>query len=464
MSWIWITAWFEQLSTPWLVLAAREPGAKNYSAFLPLQIATSGSPEGEFHNELYVGGIYFAPLAGLLCKAGSEAPVFKAFADKLKTLHWRVLRLDTVASASRLERFLAHFGQDTFKQARSFVHVPGDATDYSIYPFLHLPSDFESYLEKSLGSRTRRNARAALRKLESGEYRVTQSTAETFERDLDVLMRLWVTKWEPAKGKTSAAIEIDQHRTMLRACFDAGQAILPVLWHGDTPVAAQGRLIDRRASTVHCLVNARDLGVHHPSPSFLLHLDTIRWAIGNGFAIYDFQQGNHRTNMILGPRNAKSQVLGFRPSTGATFTAKLESRSFPFVVGVIKDFLATGKVAEARRAVEQVLETDPTNADALELRRAIRAAQGKPTLKAGQELHRKGDARGAENIYREILESDPYHFDATHLLGVLLLDRGDVADAETVDTPGARLRTGVRAGTQQSRHRSRAPWKTGRGA
>src|SRR5262245_3114304 len=39
--------------------------------------------------------------------------------------------------------------------------------------------------------------------------------------------------------------------------------------------------------------------------------------------------------------------------------------------------------------------------------------------------HRAGNLDAAEQIYRGILASDPRHFDATHLLGLLLYHRGD---------------------------------------
>lgn len=44
-------------------------------------------------------------------------------------------------------------------------------------------------------------------------------------------------------------------------------------------------------------------------------------------------------------------------------------------------------------------------------------------------LHRQGDAAGAEKLYRGLLAADPRNADALHLLGILLRQRGSIAEA-----------------------------------
>src|ERR1017187_7897386 len=46
------------------------------------------------------------------------------------------------------------------------------------------------------------------------------------------------------------------------------------------------------------------------------------------------------------------------------------------------------------------------------------------------ELHRRGQLDEAQQNYRAILEADPAHFDATHLLGVVFLQQGQYTSAE----------------------------------
>jgi predicted O-linked N-acetylglucosamine transferase (SPINDLY family) len=47
-------------------------------------------------------------------------------------------------------------------------------------------------------------------------------------------------------------------------------------------------------------------------------------------------------------------------------------------------------------------------------------------------LHQAGRLDEAESLYRQIAQQAPGHFDATHLLGVIALQRGDLATAETL--------------------------------
>jgi len=52
-------------------------------------------------------------------------------------------------------------------------------------------------------------------------------------------------------------------------------------------------------------------------------------------------------------------------------------------------------------------------------------------LQRGIALHRQGRFAEAEALYQAILQADPRHFDALHLLGVLALQAGRAADAAT---------------------------------
>ena len=52
-----------------------------------------------------------------------------------------------------------------------------------------------------------------------------------------------------------------------------------------------------------------------------------------------------------------------------------------------------------------------------------------PTFQDGIALHQRGDLNGARAVYQAVLEAEPAHFDALHLLGVLSLQTGDAARA-----------------------------------
>ena len=58
------------------------------------------------------------------------------------------------------------------------------------------------------------------------------------------------------------------------------------------------------------------------------------------------------------------------------------------------------------------------------------AAPGAQLLNQAIALHQAGRLDEAESHYRQVLQATPGHFDATHLLGVIALQRGDLAGAE----------------------------------
>src|SRR5258706_15427706 len=54
----------------------------------------------------------------------------------------------------------------------------------------------------------------------------------------------------------------------------------------------------------------------------------------------------------------------------------------------------------------------------------------KAQLALATELHQHGRLADAEQIYRAILDKDPKHFDANHLLGLVFLQQGKFQIAE----------------------------------
>ena len=62
----------------------------------------------------------------------------------------------------------------------------------------------EAYLDHDLSANTRQKIRRLLRKVDnSGEFRITHTTAETVERDLAILLDFWVSKWGSRKGNSA---------------------------------------------------------------------------------------------------------------------------------------------------------------------------------------------------------------------------------------------------------------------
>ena len=268
LSWTWIVNWLDHIDEQWFVLAAKpEAGDVRYGAFFPVQLRTELADEGGFINSIRMGGWSLAGYSGFICRPAVEDDAIAAFGETIKGFNWAQLRLETMlASKKRFDLLTSCFPRGEFSIDIHERRFDGDGSNYSIYPYVELPDDFETYLQTRLGKSTRSNARSLLRQLDGVDLRIAHATADTFERDLDILMGFWETKWGPLKGTRALQREGADHRVMLRACFAAGEALLPVLWMGDKPIGAQGTFIDNTNRALRCLVGSRDLSVKKPSP------------------------------------------------------------------------------------------------------------------------------------------------------------------------------------------------------
>jgi tetratricopeptide (TPR) repeat protein len=436
LSWDWISGWFEKLNSKWLILAAKPSAdASSYVAFLPLLSRTKISNAGSFYNELSMGGGELANLRGFLCDPRFQDQGMPALANHIKGLNWASLHLDRISnSPERLRLFLDCFAEARFTTRKIKLGVLGDDTNYGIYPFVKLPADWETYLSANLGSSTRKNARQLLKKVdETGEFRITHATPDTFERDLNTLLRLWEIKWAPKSSAAAMRATLQNHRIMFRQCFKAGSLLLLVLYQGETPIGAQATLIDAKQRRLLCLMGSRDLTIKYPSPGFVLHLHSIRWAIQNGFAVYDLQLGNHKYKYDFGPEDRIIESTWVSTTNKQNLGGKLDEKSLPEVIRQVQQQYKAGKHSIAERGCRQILAIDPQNAVAGGLLRRIaagRMARADADFNKALALHQDGKTEQAEQIYRAILKAVPKHAGANHRLGVIFLQRGQFEPAE----------------------------------
>jgi CelD/BcsL family acetyltransferase involved in cellulose biosynthesis len=440
MSWMWIAGWFERLGCQWIVLAAKDSAVStDYVAFLPLQLRTERSREGSFHNELRTGGGYFAGYTGFICDPRYQRDALRALADRTKQLNWSRFHLENIfASPARLALFLNEFSSPEFVTEKIRRPDDGDNVDHDIYVYVNLPDDWDAFLYESLSAKTRRNARHAFRQIENGgEYRITHATAQTIDDDVEALLKLWEAQWaaklaERYNPRLPYAI-MNNFRTMLMCCFKDDALLLPVLWQGEARIGVQASLIDRKNRSLISLLNGRDLGVKRPPPGFVLHLHCIRWAIQNGFRVYDLQTGDFSYKYDFGGLERRVECLRVSTRDQRNLRGTLESLSVPVVFARALELRQDSKFYDAAEACRQILAVDPNHAGASELLKCLDADQQRMVpvnLSSAKEHHQRGQAAEAEKLYRAILRVEPKHFDATYLLGLIFLQQRKFDAAE----------------------------------
>ncbi|KRQ96664.1 tetratricopeptide repeat protein [Bradyrhizobium valentinum] len=150
-------------------------------------------------------------------------------------------------------------------------------------------------------------------------------------------------------------------------------------------------------------------------------------------ALYDLQAGNFSYKYDFGGLERRVECLRVTTHDRQNLRGKLEPLSLPVVFGRARGLRQDGKSYDAAQACRQILEVDPSHADAARLLKELKAAQQRTppaNITSAAALHQRGQMAEAENAYRAILKADPNHFDAAYLLGVIFLQQREFESAE----------------------------------
>ena len=390
----WLTNWLGWIAGPWFILAAKENDAADapYVAFLPLRISVKTS-EIPFHNELNMAGNFAADYTGILCRPGFEQQVIPTFARHLKQMNWARLNLENARiSEARFRLLMAHFPKANFQISQVSRVGKVDGIDNALCPFATLPPDWNAYLD-GLSANTRQKIRRLLKQFESSdEYRITQATPETFERDLDTLLRFWEIKWKPRKGDLTQTL-VRSNRAMLTRSFKADLLYLPTLWKGDRPLAALATFIDRRKRAFLFYMTGRDETFDGPPPGVILHAHSIRYAIENGFTEYDFLRGNEPYKYSFGVKERRIHCVVVGTRNGRNLGGKIDRRTVPAALKEATELHKARKLPQAERGYRQILEVEPENADAIH--------------RLGQLLTTNGNHAAAQRLFKTLTNIRP---------------------------------------------------------
>ena len=443
MSWRWIADWLAARRTVWLVLAAKlTPGDDRYVAFLPLRMRVHFDKARGFFGEFYLAGGGYADQAGVLARPDFEIAALAAFTDHLrKKLHWARLTLENLLISDRRRRLLlSAFDERRFAHKDIAYIDKVTQTDNSICPLVALPSDWDAYLA-SLSANNRQKIRRGLRKVDASEgCDIVVADAETCARDIDMLLRLWETKWGRRKGAKAEEI-IQRNRAMLTRSAESGGLFLPVFRHGDQPVAALGILVDHVKKAMLFFIAGRDETYDAAPAGYLLHAYSIRHAIAQGFATYDFLLGNEPYKYQFASQERRLRACSVETRSGRNLGDRLDPRGLEIMRDMVLDLEKRNEIAAAERAHRQILTMQPD--DALTLYRlgrllatkgdhaeaaalfsrsvAVAPQGGNAWLKLALSLHTLGDDAAALKACREVVRLQPENEAAKRLILQLAL-------------------------------------------
>ena len=188
--------------------------------------------------------------------------------------------------------------------------------------------------------------------LESGEMRVEWMEGARAAQGVDILMQLWKSKWLPIKGPGQSQRVEANYRRNLTAAARLGLLRVPVLFQGERPVGALGHVLDPDHRRVHFIVAGRDENVPGGHIGPLLHAQSIRWAIANGYCVYDFAHGDEAYKYGYGAQDVRANYFSIR-RRDAEF-AQLDPLCQSLALDRAKTYLNDGDRARAQTVIAQL--------------------------------------------------------------------------------------------------------------
>jgi CelD/BcsL family acetyltransferase involved in cellulose biosynthesis len=298
LSWPWLRGLVQSFSSNnWLVLACKPNNNSSYIGFFPLRMenVTHSHRLGQI-RKLHMAGNPFADYTGFVCLPQSEEKVIATFAMFIqRQLKWERFLLKDVADP-RLDVFLRYFSR------KKYIIQETDSTSC---PYIHLPDSWSQYEENFISSSLRKNIKKYTRKMSKlSNFRISHIQQSNFELQVNTLLSLWQSRW----GKKPEYI-LNRYREIFRRCFENNHLWLPILWDGTTPISGMASFVDYQKRVFSNYINAFNAEYAKISPGTVIVGYGIRYAIENGFKVFDFLRGKEEYKFSFGAKERFSRNL-----------------------------------------------------------------------------------------------------------------------------------------------------------
>ncbi|TAG88240.1 MAG: GNAT family N-acetyltransferase [Oscillatoriales cyanobacterium] len=417
LSWIWLSGWLQMAHEPWFILAVK-PDAhdSSYVAFFPLKTLLTYE-DGGFETEICMAGNSMADYTGLICLPGYEEEVIPAFAAYIQQeLVWSTFNVKSILETdTRMSLLLSSFSEDSFALSQLRIQsVKVEDPDLYLAPYVSLPDDWDEYLQNYVGVNTRQKIRRFLRQVESSdEFSITYVNADNLESHIEILLNFWESRWKQQKGDTFEVV-IDYYKLILRHCFEHNCLYLSVLWKGDRPLGAIANFVDFQQKSMLFTITGRDRTFKNPPPGLILHADAIRYAIKNGFKVYDFLMGNEEYKYSFGAKDRHIQHIVAKYKNGHNKQQDVGNTLALALQLAVRDH-RSNRLTKAEQGYYQILEAQSNHPEAL---------YGLAVL-----MRQKGEYQTAENLLKNLLQVQPNSIKALFSLGNLYQAQDRLSEA-----------------------------------
>ncbi len=287
VSWGWIRGWIDTRSYDWSVLALQTDPDSPYIAFMPVGMRISQRGRFRSLRKLVIGGDPWSDNTGFVCLPECAEKAIPAFVTFLQNhTKWNYFDMRNVADP-RLELFLKYFPEKKYEIKE---------IKYTSCPYVNLPDTWDQYLKDFLSCNTRKNLKYYSNKVTRLKgFHVTHVQSDNLDIQTEVLLTLWQSRW----GKKPEDV-LNSYRILFRRCFENNSLFLTTMWDGTIPIAAEAAFLDQKNKVIISYTKAFNSIFADLRPGNVMTGYIIRYAIENGYKIYDFGAGSENYKYIFG--------------------------------------------------------------------------------------------------------------------------------------------------------------------
>jgi len=340
VSWPWMLGWIkawtgfttEEVSHDWEIVGITPDAHSPYVAFMP--ICTTTLKETGFAlsrnlgiKTIYIGGYPWSDHTGFICQPEYVERAVPLFATHLQRhMQWDIFDIRNIFDP-RCDLLLKCFNGKKY--------MVKEVEGYPC-PYIVLPDNWETYLQQYLGASTRRSLKYDTRKIQSlSEFHITHVNAENLESQIETLLTLYQTRW----GQKTEP-ELNRFRLLFKTCFEHNSLWLDILWDGSVAIAGFAVYLDHKIKSFTTYTIASNKKYAKWSPGAVMVGYSIRYAIENGFRIFDLGTGDEGYKYSFGSTDRRNRNIVISNESSIRLKV-LMNKATSMVPGKLKSVIKT---------------------------------------------------------------------------------------------------------------------------
>lgn len=154
-----------------------------------------------------------------------------------------------------------------------------------------------------MGKSTRKRTMEKIKHIEKEDrYQISMANDESINKDISALCSLWNTHWNREH-------EMEWHRTIMHQFHKQNLQRLTILRDRDKVIGGLSCFADPKKKIYYAYITSFHPDYIKISPGIVLFVESIRFAIENGYKGYDLSVGDDPYKLSFGPEELRTKSL-----------------------------------------------------------------------------------------------------------------------------------------------------------